>query len=172
MLQYKVPQNVEMEDRIIGPITLRQLIILAVGGGIAYMLYLSLAPRYFAEVWLPPVALIVLLTAAIAFLKIQHIPFVRWVLLMIEAVALPRRRAWDKRASVRAFFASVQHLARRKGAAKKEATTKKAGPAANKTPAQVAQEIDGIFASKPPPMLADAPLPPAKKGDDASLSQP
>ena len=41
-MQYKVPQDVQREDTIIGPLTLKQLGILGVGGGIAYGIYISL----------------------------------------------------------------------------------------------------------------------------------
>ena len=35
----KIPQNVNIEDRIIGPVTLRHLILLMLGGGISYFLW-------------------------------------------------------------------------------------------------------------------------------------
>ena len=53
MLQYKIPQDVQREDTIIGPITMRQLIICAIGGGIAYTLYMILSKSYYMSVWLP-----------------------------------------------------------------------------------------------------------------------
>lgn len=31
-MQYKIPQNVQIEDKIVGPLTLKQLIICGVGG--------------------------------------------------------------------------------------------------------------------------------------------
>jgi hypothetical protein len=101
MLQYKIPQNVQVEDTIIGPITMRQLIILGVGGGAAYMIYIYLEKTYLFETWGPPVILISLLTVCVAFVKVRGITFVRWVLLMIESLMLPRQRVWDKRQSVR-----------------------------------------------------------------------
>ncbi|MDD5075396.1 MAG: PrgI family protein, partial [Candidatus Peribacteraceae bacterium] len=35
----KIPQNVYVEDRIIGPITLRQLIIVLLTGGLSYAIW-------------------------------------------------------------------------------------------------------------------------------------
>jgi len=104
MLQYKVPQDVGIEDKIVGPLTLRHLIILGVGGGIAYFLYITLIKNYYMEIWLPPVALISIITLAIAFLRIQHISFSKWVLLMIESAMLPHKRIWDKRESTQFLF--------------------------------------------------------------------
>ncbi|EKD92606.1 MAG: hypothetical protein ACD_28C00388G0003 [uncultured bacterium] len=93
-MQFKIPQNVQMEDKIVGPITLKQLIILGVGGGIDYFLYISLAKVYVLTVWMIPVAIIGLLTLAIAFLKIQGIPFANYVLLSIEFYFKPQKRLW------------------------------------------------------------------------------
>ena len=108
MLQYKIPQNVEVEDKIVGPLTLRQLIICGVGFGIAYVIYISLVKNYYAEVWGPPVAIVSLLTIAIAFVEIRHIPFLKWVFLMIEAAVNPPKRMWDKRESTRLLWATIR----------------------------------------------------------------
>ena len=93
-MQYKVPQNVQREDTILGPITTRQLLILGVGGGIAYFFYVSLAKTYFMEVWLPPVAIISALTLAFAFLKIHNLPFHIFLICFLEYHLLPRKRIW------------------------------------------------------------------------------
>ncbi|MBU1992471.1 PrgI family protein, partial [Patescibacteria group bacterium] len=95
-MQFKVPQNVQREDTIIGPVTMKQLIISGIGGGLAYAVYVSLAKFYFWEVWLWPVAIIVGITAAIAFLKIHDIPFYKFVFLLLEYLLLPKKRAWVK----------------------------------------------------------------------------
>ena len=39
MLQYKIPQDIGIEDKIVGPFSLRQLLIVAVGGGISYAIF-------------------------------------------------------------------------------------------------------------------------------------
>jgi hypothetical protein len=107
MLQYKIPQNVEVEDTIIGPITMRQLIILAIGGGIAYLFYITLAKSYFFEVWGPPVIFFSLTSICIAFVRIKNISFIKWVLLMIEYMMLPKKRIWDKRQSTQFIFQQI-----------------------------------------------------------------
>lgn len=93
-MQYKVPQNVQREDTIIGPITLRQLAILGFGGGIAYAIYVSLARTYFIEIWLPPVAIISALTLAFAFLKINNLEFHVYLMRQLEYRLLPKKRIW------------------------------------------------------------------------------
>ncbi len=93
-MQFKVPQDVQREDTIIGPLTLRHMGILMVGGGIAYALYLSLSKTYFIEIWLPPVAIISVLTLAFAFLKIHDLPFHQYILHYLEFALLGKKRFW------------------------------------------------------------------------------
>lgn len=93
-MQYKVPQDVQREDTIIGPITIRQLIILGIGGGITYAIYVSLAKTYFLEVWLLPVIFTGSLTLAFAFLKIHSLEFHEFLMNFIEYHMLPRNRFW------------------------------------------------------------------------------
>ncbi|MFH1284199.1 MAG: PrgI family protein [Candidatus Peregrinibacteria bacterium] len=106
-MQYKVPQDVQREDTIIGPITLKQLIILGIGGGIAYGIYVSLATTYFIEIWLPPVGLVTALTLAFAFLKIHNLPFHVFLMNFIEYHVLPRKRIWVQETGT-PFISSIQ----------------------------------------------------------------
>jgi len=93
-MQYKVPQDVQREDTIIGPLTLKQMGILGIGGGTAYAVYISLAKTYFMEIWLPPVVLIVLITLAFAFLKPLNLPFYEYLMNLIEYNVLAKKRIW------------------------------------------------------------------------------
>lgn len=95
-MQFKIPQDVQMEDKIVGPLTLKQLIIVGVGGGIDYFIYISLSKMYVLEVSLIFVVPIGLLTLAIAFLKIKSIPFTQFVLLSLEFYLKPRHRIWTQ----------------------------------------------------------------------------
>lgn len=93
-MQFKVPQNVQRADQIVGPLTLRQLIICGVGGMIAYGLYVSLAKYYIWITWVPPVGIVALITLAFAFIRPIDLNFERWILLWIEFFILPRKRTW------------------------------------------------------------------------------
>lgn len=93
-MQYKVPQDVQREDTIIGPITLRQLIMLAIGGGIAYALYVTLARGWTWQVWLPPVAIVSIITLAFTFLKVHGLSFHIFLMNFIEYKVLPQKRFW------------------------------------------------------------------------------
>lgn len=95
-MQFKIPQDVQREDKIVGPLTLRQLITVGVGGGIAYALYVTLAQKYFIEIWLPPVIIVSLLTVAFTFLKIHDMTFGKFILYLAEYTMKPRRRVWKQ----------------------------------------------------------------------------
>lgn len=100
MLQYKVPQDVQREDTIVGPLTLRHMAILGIGGGIAYGLYVTLAKTYFMEIWLPPVVIVSALTLAFAFLKIHSLPFHLFLMSFLEYQLLAKKRVWIQGAGV------------------------------------------------------------------------
>jgi len=96
MTTFKVPTNVQREDTIIGPVTMRQLIICAVGGAITYIIYVALAKKYYAEIWLIPVTISAILTATFAFVKVHGMTFIQFLLYLAEYMLLPRKRVFVK----------------------------------------------------------------------------
>ncbi|MDA1061055.1 MAG: PrgI family protein [bacterium] len=112
-MQFKVPQDVQREDTIIGPLTLRQMGILGVGGGIAYAIYVTLAAKFFIEVWLPPVAIISVITLAIAFLKIHTLPFWEFLMHFIEYHLQAKKRHWIQ-GSGYPFVSPFEHSGKKK----------------------------------------------------------
>lgn len=110
-LRYKVPQNVQIEDKILWFITLRQLIIIMIGGGISYLLFVNVTKSYYVNsiqmglIWSPAAV-----SAAIAFLKIKGMPLIQFVLCASEVMFFRARyRYWiagggtDHTSSVYAF---------------------------------------------------------------------
>lgn len=95
----KIPQNVRVEDKLIGPLSLRQIIIVAAGGGVSYTLFAGISKTYgsvpiFAHVfiWIP-----LALCAAIALVKINDISLTRYAFLVFELMVKPRKRVWQPR---------------------------------------------------------------------------
>lgn len=72
MAQYQVPQFIEIEDKIFGPLTLKQFLYLAGGGGVCLMLF-TLLPLWLA---LPLMLPVVILAGALAFYQVNGRPFV------------------------------------------------------------------------------------------------
>ncbi|MBI2097833.1 MAG: PrgI family protein [Candidatus Vogelbacteria bacterium] len=71
-MNFQVPQFIEVEDKIFGPLTFKQFVYLAGGGGAVFMAY-ALLPIYLS-VWLMiPLAVLAL---ALAFYKVNNRPFI------------------------------------------------------------------------------------------------
>lgn len=98
----KIPQNVYIEDRIVGPLTLKQIIVVAIGCGFSYAVYAMIAKSYGAVsipltvmIWLPG-----LVSFAFAFLKINDLSLLRICLLMVERINKPTTRTWAPRRGI------------------------------------------------------------------------
>ena len=91
-MRYKVPQNIDMPDRILGPLTMLQFVYAVVGGGLAYVSFVSL-PAPLSTIL---AIMIALLTLAIIFLKINERPFIHFVVSFIQYLTTPRSRVWHK----------------------------------------------------------------------------
>jgi len=101
MLQYKIPQNIDVADKIVGPLTLRQLITVAIGAGISYVLFAISSKLYeLNTLEYVVIALPAIIAAAAAFIKINNIPFTKFVLLSLEYAIKPKKRFWDHRGIV------------------------------------------------------------------------
>lgn len=72
MAQYQVPQFIEIEDKIFGPLTLKQFIYLAGGGGLC-LLFFTLLPLYLTVILAIPV---LTLSAGLAFYTINGRPLI------------------------------------------------------------------------------------------------
>ncbi|MDQ2933200.1 MAG: PrgI family protein [bacterium] len=72
-MRYQVPQFIEIEDKIFGPLTLKQFIYLAGGGGLSFVMYVLLDSLTLAIV---PIILIMGLSSAFAFYKLNNKSFV------------------------------------------------------------------------------------------------
>ncbi|MDO8468543.1 MAG: PrgI family protein [Candidatus Peribacter sp.] len=102
----KIPQNVYVEDRIVGPVTLRQLIILLATAGFSYAIWTLAKNQLGASsipitivCWIPFV-----IGAAFAFVRIQGISLMRFILLMAEKMDKPAVRLWSPRRGISINF--------------------------------------------------------------------
>ena len=72
MAQYQVPQFIEVEDKIFGPLTLKQFIYLAGGGGLCLLFFTVLPFFLFILLALPVIAG----SAALAFYQVNGRPLI------------------------------------------------------------------------------------------------
>lgn len=92
-MQYRVPQNIDLEDKIVGPFTAKQFIYLMVGFSLAYILVISLGTGIFALFLIVPV---VIITIALTFVKVQDRPFEVFLRSIIRYIGRPKRRVWGR----------------------------------------------------------------------------
>lgn len=101
MGQYKVPQNVESADKIIGPLTLKQFIYAVMGvawGGLSFAA-LRTVPAVMIIVGAPPTILLLLL----AFYTRDGQNFEQLLIAMVGYFANSRKRIWIKEEIAEAF---------------------------------------------------------------------
>ena len=91
MQQFTVPQFIDVEDKIIGPITARQFIILLSGFLIAALYY-----KLFDFTMFLILGILTLGSAGtIAFLKINGMPFHFFILNFFQTLSRPGLRIWN-----------------------------------------------------------------------------
>jgi hypothetical protein len=92
MQQFVIPQFIDVEDKIIGPITTRQFIILLVAAMILFIIYKLATFTFFLIFGLPIFGISVVL----AFIKINGQPFHFFLLNVMQTARRPNLRVWNK----------------------------------------------------------------------------
>lgn len=95
-LDAKVPQRIDMEDRVIGPLTLTQFFYVLFGGLFLYLLNSWTAGSPFRIIYYVLFPIIAALSVALAFVKIQERPFIYFLGSLVRYLQRPRRRVWLK----------------------------------------------------------------------------
>ncbi len=91
-MRFEVPQFIEIEDTIIGPLTWKQFIYLAGGAGILIILYFSFSFIVFLFLGLPIGAL----SASLAFHRVNNRPFSIFLESFINYVSKAKLYLWKK----------------------------------------------------------------------------
>ena len=97
-MRYQVPQFIEIEDKIFGPLTIKQFIYLAGGAALAYLIYALASP------YLPFFLVIILMIpvvafgVALAFYKINGKPFINVVEFAVKYYVSGKLYIWKKAA--------------------------------------------------------------------------
>ena len=91
-MQFRVPQFIEVEDKIFGPFTFKQFIYLVGGVGLSFVLYKTL-PFFIAVIFILPV---IASSLALAFYKINNKPFIYIVEASIRYALSHKLYLWKK----------------------------------------------------------------------------
>lgn len=92
MNQFTVPQFLDIEDKIFGPVTVRQFLILLASGLVHFVVY-KLADL---SLFLVFTALFGGFTMILAFVKINGQPFHFFLLNILQTIRRPGLRIWNK----------------------------------------------------------------------------
>ena len=91
-MQFQVPQFTEIEDKIIGPLTLKQFLYLLVGGVIIFIFYKIFNLSITILLSLPVAAVVI----ALAFVKVNNQPFISMVKNFFGFLRKPDFYVWRK----------------------------------------------------------------------------
>lgn len=91
-MRFDVPQFIDVEDKIFGPLTFRQFAYLAGGGGLCYILY-ELLPWYFS---FPLMIGVGALSVGLAFYKYNGKPLLNLIESMFLYAIRDRLYIWKK----------------------------------------------------------------------------
>ena len=89
-MQFQIPQFIETEDKIVGPLSLRQFLYLIAGGGVSFVAYFLLP----VWLWLIITVLAVGAGAALAFIKINGRPLLRLAASAARFYWHPQKYLW------------------------------------------------------------------------------
>jgi hypothetical protein len=161
MGQYKVPQNVEAEDHILGPLTFRQFIYALVGfgwGAICFAIFRKV-PVLLILIGFPPTMLLMLL----AFYTRDGQNFEQILISMADFFAAPRKRYWVKEEIAETFHIEP---------------TKQAAEITQRNPEEVMSELEKLSTLidsrgwNKPPDRATSQIVPSTKHEDRIVTPP
>ena len=107
-MQFAVPQFIEVESKVIGPISVRQFIILLVTAGVIFIWY----ELFSLAIFILPGLLTLGIGVTFAFVKINSQPFHTFILTMVQTFKRPRLSVWHHQSMVPTVVAT--HSKRKK----------------------------------------------------------
>jgi hypothetical protein len=91
-MRFTVPQFIDVEDKILGPLTARQFLIMLFAAGIVFLDFKLFDTALFLLTAIPEFAL----CGIFAFLRVNGQPFHIFLLNLIQTFRRPGLRVWDK----------------------------------------------------------------------------
>ncbi len=95
-MQYKIPIQIENEDVIVAGLSIRQLIIIMVWGGIGYAVFKSTETRISPQVGLILAAPFVLIGVTVALVRIAEMTFLPTALNFFRLSLNSKSRVWSQ----------------------------------------------------------------------------
>lgn len=92
-MQFKVPQFIDIEDKLFGPFTFRQFVYMVGGAGMIFVIY-KLLPFWIGIFLIVPIAA---LSGALVFYKINNKPFIYYLQAGISYAISNKLYIWKQR---------------------------------------------------------------------------
>lgn len=127
-MQYKVPQKIDLEDKVIGPLTIKQFIWLLAGGMVDYFIFTTFKGLFG---WFL-VFVATILALAFAFVKIEEQPFSYLATNFFSFILSPKIRLWNK-------GTKIEKMVELKNKPKEKATT-----ASRKSPEEIRSALETL----------------------------
>lgn len=105
MEQFVVPQFIDVEDKIFGPLSVRQFVIFMVGCLLLFLEYRLADFALFILEGLPTL----MVSLILAFAKVNGMPFHFFLVNFIQTLKRPRIRLWQKSISEAELRAELHH---------------------------------------------------------------
>ena len=137
--RFRVPQFIDIEDKILGPITVRQFVIILAACFISALGY----PFFDFTLFLTWAIFWIVLAAVMAFVKINGMPFHFFLLNIIQTVKNPPIRVWNKNLS----NAEIKELLKKSAVVKEEEKIPTKAPLGNSSLSELALIADtgGVY---------------------------
>jgi len=92
-MRFQLPQFIETETKLVGPLTLKQFLWVAGGAAILFLLFMTTQGGFIFFAAGIPVAAIFL---ALAFLKIEGVPLINYTAYLLSYLLNPKRYVFRK----------------------------------------------------------------------------
>jgi hypothetical protein len=93
----KIPQNIDKEDKLVGPLTLKQFLYLLGGAVATFLTYQYYAIGYLFLTEFVIIGLILMTIASmLAFAKVNGRPFVTFLVSLVAFLIAPKQKFWNK----------------------------------------------------------------------------
>jgi hypothetical protein len=93
-MNFTIPQFIEMESKVVGPLTFKQFVFVAIGGTLSFVLYFSLG-KTSMPLALALIAIVMGGACALAFVKVNGIDIIKVIEHYIAYSMAPRIFLWQ-----------------------------------------------------------------------------
>lgn len=91
-MQFQIPQFIDVENKIVGPLTLRQFLYLAAAGGLSFLSFFIFA----AWLWFIITAILAAIAVSLAFIKYNGQPMIKIAFYALGFLWKPKLYLWQR----------------------------------------------------------------------------